>query len=435
MRTAFFATQTYAPVGGIQRWLDQLAESLPARGWRVVAGLAWGARFHDPQAFRRAHPGLESVLLDGRSGTRAGRLLALDAALRRVRPDVVVPVTLSDPFVALAKAKARGSNVRLLFGSYEVSAPLLLDVQRYRAIVDQALGVSRLTTALLTEVAGLPAERVAYVPPGVPPPLRLARGRDPQGPLRLGYVGRFDPDKRALDLVPLALELRRRGLGCTLVAVGAGSQAAELRAQARAAGVLQAPLEVRDALPREELYADVYPQLDALLLFSPAEGLPSALLEGMRHALVPVTSDFAGRAEQGLVRDGETGLVFPVGDVARAAQQLERLARDAALHARLAQAARAEAEQGYALEAMADGWAAALERACAGPPARGEVTFEPAPQSRLERALGARAAEAVRRLLGRRHLHEDAGEWPYCSAAPQAELRALEARLAERARA
>ncbi len=435
MRTAFFATQTYAPVGGIQRWLDQLAENLPARGWRVVAGLAWGARFHDPHAFRRAHPGLDSVLLDGRSGTRAGRLLALDAALRRVRPDVVVPVTLTDPFAAVAGAKTRGSNVRLLFGSYEVSAPLLLDVRRYRAIVDQALGVSHLTTALLREVAGLPAERVAYVPAGVPPPLRVAAGRQAHAPLRIGYVGRFDPDKRALDLVPLALELRRHGVACTLLAIGAGSQAAELRAQAQAAGVLHAPLELREAVPREELYADVYPHLDALLLFSPAEGLPSALLEGMRHAVVPVTSDFAGRAEQGLVRDDVTGLVFPVGDVRRAAEQLARLAREPEWHARLAQAARAEAERGYTLDAMADGWAAALQRACEGAPARGEVAFEPAPRSRLERALGARAAETVRRLLGRRHVHPDASEWPYCGAAPQAELRALETRLRERARA
>ncbi len=432
MRTVLFATQTAAPVGGIQAWLDQLAESLPLRGWRVLAALAWGARFHDPFAFREAHPRLESVLLDGRSGTRAGRLLALDTALRHVRPQVVVPVTLHDPFAAVAAAKARGEDVRLLFGSYEISAPLLLDVRRWRAFVDQALGVSRLTTALLTEIGELEATRVAYVPSGVPRPLRPATGHAQGAPLRIGYVGRFDPDKRALDLVPLALELRRRGFGCTLVAVGGGSQAAELRTRAHAAGVHGAPLVLREALPREQLYADVYPALDALVLFSPAEGLPSALLEGLRHGVVPVTSDFAGRAQQGLVREGETGLVFPIGDVARAVDQLERLAREPGLHARLAAAGRAAAEQGYSLEVMADGWAAALERACAGAPALGEVPATASYASRLERALGPRASETVRRLLRRRHAHADAGEWPFCGESSPAELQAIEARLAAR---
>jgi glycosyltransferase involved in cell wall biosynthesis len=427
VRTVLFATQTLAPVGGIQRWLDQLAEALPARGWRVVLGLAWGARFHDPFAFRAAHPGVDSVLLDGRSGTRAGRLLALHAAFDRVRPQVVVPVTLHDPFTAVAERRARGHDLRLLFGSYEVSAPLLLDARRYGGLIDQALGVSRLTAALLVDVAGLPAARVAYVPSGVPAPSRPWVARDPQAPLRLGYVGRFDPDKRPLDLVTLAVELRRRGLDCELTAVGAGSLGQELRASARGAGVLGAALRVRDSLPREQLYAEVYPALDALLLFSPAEGLPSVLLEGMRHGVVPVTSDFAGRAAQGLVRHDETGLVFPVGDARAAAEQVVRLQREPGLHARLGAAARAAAEHGYSLESMAEGWAAALERACAGAPAPGAPPDQPRHRSRLERLTGRRAAETLRRLLGRRFAHPDAGEWPHCGEWSPDELRAVAA--------
>lgn len=434
MRTVLFATQTCAPVGGIQGWLDQLAQALPARGWRVALALAWGARFHDPAAFRAAHPGHACVLLDGRSGTRAGRLLALHDAFDAVRPAVVVPVTLADPFAAVAERRARGDDLRLLFGAYEVSAPLLLEARRWRGVIDGALGVSRLTARLLVEVGGLAPESVAYVPPGVPAPLRPSQRLAPGTALRLGYVGRFDPDKRALDLVPLAVELRRRGLSCTLTAIGDGSLAGELRAAALAAGVLDAPLRVLGAQPRERLYAEAYPALDVALLFSPAEGVPSALLEGMRHGLVPVVSDFAGRAAQGLVRDGETGLVFPIGDVRAAADAIARLCADAGLRERLATAARAACEQGYSLEAMADGWAAALERACAVPRAGGAAPPAPRDRDRLTAWLGRRAGERVRRVLGRRHVHPDASEWPHFYPHDPGELRAAEAALAAAAR-
>ena len=41
-----------------------------------------------------------------------------------------------------------------------------------------------------------------------------------------------------------------------------------------------------------------------------------------------------------------------------------------------------------ALEAMADGWASALDRACQGPVARGHVAAPPGASSRLERLAG-----------------------------------------------
>lgn len=420
MRTVLVATQTYAAIGGAQSWLDQMADALPAHGWRLVVALAWGRRFHDAAAFSTAHPGLETVLLDGRSGTRIGRLLAIERAIHSVRPHVVVPMALVDPLQVVAELKAGGSDVRLLFGSYEVSPTMLCDVRRYRAIIDRGLGISRITTALLTAVGGLSPERVDYVPSGVQRARRLASGLKP-GPLRLAYLGRFDPDKRPLDLLSLREQLEGRDLDFDLVAIGGGALEAALRLGVERSPAARRRLRISAPLPRDELYDRVYPELDACLLFSPAEGLGYVLLEAMMHGVVPVCSDYVGRGAQGLVVHGRTGLVFPVGDMARATDEIVRLAREPGLHPRLAAQARAHVEAEYDLERMATGWSRSLERALEGPPAHGHVA-PPTDTERdtLGRLLGRRWGELARRMLRRPFIHADASEWPHCgTAAPQ----------------
>lgn len=419
-----------APVGGVQSWLEQLTEGLPQHGWRLIVGLAWGRRFHDAGAFRAAHPGLETVLLDGRTGTRAGRQLAIERAITSVGPQVVVPMTLYDPLPVMAELKGRGCPVRLLFGSYEVSPAMLNDVRRYREIIDRGLAVSRVTTALLTTVGGLSAEKVDYVPSGVPRARRLTTVRR-VGPLRLAFIGRFDPDKRPLDLLGLCWELEKRGLDFEISAIGGGSQGDALRSGAEALGTARKRLRIFPPVARDDLYDSVFPELDACLLFSPAEGLPSVLLEAMMHGVVPVSSDFAGRSGQGLVIHGRTGLVFPVGDLARAAEELVRLAREPALQEKLAAAARAQVESEYDAARMAAGWSRSLDAALDGAPATGAVPARSSTErDRLGRLLGRRGSEWARRALGWSFVHADASEWPHHGPAMPGERALVEREVA-----
>ena len=51
--------------------------------------------------------------------------------------------------------------------------------------------------------------------------------------------------------------------------------------------------------------------MDALVVFSEAEAGPIVAWEAMIHGVVPIVSDFIGRAEENVIRD----VVFPVGDV------------------------------------------------------------------------------------------------------------------------
>ncbi len=413
MKRVLFCTQTSAPVGGVQTRLDRLAQGLPRRGWDVVVALARGCRYHDPDAFRRAHPGLPSIELDGTSGTHDGRFLAVERAIRRTRPDVVVPVTLVDPFWVVAERRGRGvREPRLLFGLYEVSAEILRDVGFFLPLIDQAVGVSRLAAELLVEVGGLPRERVAYIPNGVKPPYRCAV-REAGTPIRLGFLGRFDDGKRPLDLVELCRRLDERSVPFRVAAVGTGRYRAELEAASapwRERGVL----ELLPPVTTEVLYETVYPRLDVCLLFSESEGLPNVPLEAMAHGVVPVTSDFTGRAQEGILRDGETALVFPVGDVPAACDAVARLWADPQLHAALSARGRAELEAGHRIEEMLDGWSLAFDRTLERPLASQGTALSGPRNGRLSGVLGRAAAERVRRLLGRQFQQPDASEWPHC---------------------
>jgi len=86
--------------------------------------------------------------------------------------------------------------------------------------------------------------------------------------------------------------------------------------------------------------ARFYPSSQIIVLASRFEGMPNALIEGMRAGLAPVaTRCSAGIAE--LISDGENGLTVPVGDAAALADSLASLVQDARLRKRLGRAARA----------------------------------------------------------------------------------------------
>jgi hypothetical protein len=171
-------------------------------------------------------------------------------------------------------------------------------------------------------------------------------------------------------------------------------------------------------LSPEELYERVYPEIDVFVHFSESEGITISPREAMVHGAVPVVSDFRGRGAEGIFRHGETALVFPVGDTARAAELVAGLWRDRAAWERLSAAA-AESQAGErSSEGALDRWAGVLRDAVRRPPRVGELipSFPFPPAGRLDRWLGSSGAESVRRLMRRRFVHREAGgEWPHSS--------------------
>jgi glycosyltransferase involved in cell wall biosynthesis len=94
-----------------------------------------------------------------------------------------------------------------------------------------------------------------------------------------------------------------------------------------------------------------YQACDLFVLPSWAEGLSVSLLEAMSCGR-PVVTTFPDVGDHDAVRDGETGLLTPVGDVDQLASALDQLASSSALRTRLGDAARRLVEREFSWDSV-----------------------------------------------------------------------------------
>lgn len=90
-----------------------------------------------------------------------------------------------------------------------------------------------------------------------------------------------------------------------------------------------------------------YAMADAAVSASRSEGLPFNIMEAMYAGLPVIASDVKGHHD--LIKDGETGLLYPYGDEKACAERVWRLMGSEALRRHLAASAREEVKQ-YSLE-------------------------------------------------------------------------------------
>jgi glycosyltransferase involved in cell wall biosynthesis len=87
---------------------------------------------------------------------------------------------------------------------------------------------------------------------------------------------------------------------------------------------------------RAELYAYVYPQADVFISPTRFDGAPLVVMESLAHAVPVVAPVILGIPE--LVRDGESGFLFPEGGIHEAVSATLRLLCDAPLRERMGRA-------------------------------------------------------------------------------------------------
>jgi len=413
-KTVLICKSTTSIAGGVQTWLKQICAGLDRRHWRPVVALLRGGVANDAAAYRAAYPELETVEIDGRGLGSAARVRAVERCIQRVRPDVFVPLTAVDAHYAACAAKQSGVLPRYLLTIRGNVSAQIADAASSFAFADRAVCPGQLTCNLL-EWSGLPAELIEHVPNGASPPVTMPVPRKNGEPLRIGYVGRLTRgDKRVMDLVPLSQQLRAAKIPHQLMIVGEGPAGADLQSALGEHAVF------RGRMKAAEIYREIYPQLDALLLFSASEAFGIAAIEAMLHGVVPVSSRYLGHASEGFLQDQRTALLFDVGDAECAARHVARLAEDAALVARLSSAARVAANH-YSWSACVEGWASALERCIEGPRRCGTAAevYRPQSKGRLDRfGVPPAAVDAIRALRFR--VRPPPGmrggeEWPWIS--------------------
>jgi len=393
----------------VESWLDALAGALERNGWDIRVALAAG-KFHDPSWYLEKHPLPGSVALDGTRGLREGRFLKLLEVFEQTAPDIVFPVSLADALYAAAEWKRRGAKTRIVTCTHGQDLGQIRDLERCAPHIDLATTVSSRVASVLESLPGL-AGRVSHIPTGVREPKSTPRVRTA---LRsIAYVGRLHhAEKRAGDLIPLVQMLR--GTGIVLHIAGSGPDeeriASDLAQELEHGSVL-----MHGAISQERLYEEIYPNVDALVVFSEKEGGPIVAWEAMVHGVVPVVSDFIGRKEEGVLRDGETALVFPVGDVPAAAAALLRLS-DPHLLRPLSERVIAGIPEDYRVVGFERNWCGALSGVLAKPAVRSDHrvgrAVSPGWIARLN--LNERASFVLRTILNRPFDYQEPGsEWPH----------------------
>ena len=415
MSSILFLAQSHTPWGGMEWWVDEFGSWLQDRGWRVHVGLAKGARFSDPAPYRRLHPRLPYVIMDASVGTESSRVRAVMHAIEKTKPDIVIPIGIGASYAAVRQI---GRPVRFVVPVLSYFEGTLANVIDNADIVDAAVANARLLHRFLQ----LHLPHAEYVIQGVKPPSTLSRTAS--ATLRAGFVGRLEQaSKRIFDMIDLSFdgELHVWGDG--------PDRAALERALPRAT--------FHGFASKERLYAEAYPNLDVLLLFSETEGSPNVVWEAMHHGVVPVTSRFLGLEAEGVLQHERNALLFDVGDMQAAAAHLRRLQTDRDLLARLSANARA-AMHDWTDTRMHEEWTRVLEnvlgRAPRAPRASARTTQ---PAGRLDR-IAPSLADRLRAITGRRFPHQSGwDEWPGSepvsaerTAAIAAEVRALAKNLA-----
>ncbi len=320
MKRLLIFYSSHNPVCGVGSWINLLESSLKGQGWQVTVALTQGMNFHKPEYFRRRFPHIESIVLDGRNGTTYCRRQAIRDAVDAINPDIAMVTLLDDAMRELADLRTRGGVDRLVVVSHDNAAQHLAAILEMLPSVDSVVTVNRISGQLLRdwfdeETPG----RVASIPNTVRQAMGQTQARSL--PLKIAYVGRLSRDK-GFDFLPEVIEgLGRSATDFKFGIFGDGP----LRGLARELDGRYKQVTYAGVLDQDELYARIYPSLHGIFCCSPSEGWPIAMAEGMANGVVPVTSAYLGIGLEGVIRHGETGLIYPVGDAATAVRLLLEL--------------------------------------------------------------------------------------------------------------
>ncbi len=165
----------------------------------------------------------------------------------------------------------------------------------------------------------------------------------PEDALVIGHFSQIIPRKRVADSVRAVARLKGRYPKLFVLIVGADHYGSghwqEVEDLIRSEGLADRSLMTGFRRDVDRLY----PALDLFVFPSQAEGLGLVLLDAMAASKPIVASKIAGTTE--VVVDGETGILYPVGDVDRLAEAIDRLLRDPQERERMGRSGRMRAEE------------------------------------------------------------------------------------------
>lgn len=231
--------------------------------------------------------------------------------------------------------------------------------------VHATVGVSKCCRDDLVNHYGFDPVRTLVIPHGLNRNIHK-QNRAPQSDhaasLRLLYLGRIEDNSKGVFWLPYIL----RELNCNyhLTVAGDGPDLSELRHRLESFGD-----KVRFTgwvAPSDVPW--LASQHDVMVMPSRFEGFGLTLIEAMSEGCPAVVSKIAGVTDY-IVTDGEDGFLFPVGDFRAAARQIDLLAENRLLRAKMAEAARLKVAVAFDNDVVGRAYAGLLENLVQTPPA------------------------------------------------------------------
>lgn len=171
---------------------------------------------------------------------------------------------------------------------------------------------------------------------------------DPQNPLRLVMVARFQQPKDQPFLLKAVASLKKQNIKFFVTFIGEGPYLNEVKKVAEELGLREDVqfLGVRDDV--DEILANQ----DVFVLISNWEGLPISILEAMRQGMPVVASHVGGVCE--VVSHEETGFLIPRGELESLAQRLRELSENDKFRSKMGANGRRRFEEFFTLKTMGE---------------------------------------------------------------------------------
>ena len=309
-------------LGGTERQLAEIALSLDRDQFEPHVGCFTSGGFRAGELRQAGVPILELGVRSLISGSAVAGARRMGAYL--ARHEIALVHAFDVPLDLFAVPVARWYRTPVVLASMRAHRDLTPGLTRHLLrvtdrMVDGIVVNSRAVARELTEHDGVPAAMLRLAYNGLDTSVFRRQGERAALPwdeaaVVIGIVCALRPEKGLRTLLEAFRKVKATRPGVKLAIVGSGPMLAELQAAAGADCHFQ---------PAERNVAPWLRAMDIFVLPSLSEALSNSLMEAMGCGCCPVASRVGGNPE--LVADGETGLLFPVGDAAALAERLALL--------------------------------------------------------------------------------------------------------------
>ena len=348
-------------VGGLQSGLTNLIERMDmAHFEHVVCAMR---PVDGPNAQRMPAGQTRVTCLSQEESASRFQVPALARRIREVRPDIVHTRNWG-AFEGLWAARSTGGCARVHSEhgiDWDTTAKepwrRLLCRRLAFQLADRVLSVSRQLRDLHAKRTGFPARKIEVIHNGVdsrrfsPDAAVRARVRREfgisDGEFCIGCVGNLIPVKDHLTLLRAIGGFAQSGRPWRMLVAGTGPELSKLTAFVAAHPAWKDRVLV---LGRSSSVPELLNAMDVYVLSSLTEGISNSLLEAMATGLPVVATETGGNPE--VVVDGDSGLLFTVGDDSRLKEHLLALESRREWRWQIGQRARRRVRDEFSIDSM-----------------------------------------------------------------------------------